>query len=462
MELPQQFTAQMKALLGSEEYRAYEDSFRQERTYGLRVNTGKLSVEEFEKISPFPIRKIPWIHNGFYYDRECAPAKHPYYFAGLYYLQEPSAMTPAELLPVSPGDRVLDLCAAPGGKATELGCRMMGQGLLLANDLSASRAKGLLKNLELFGLPNINVTTEYPQKLAEHFPGYFHKILVDAPCSGEGMFRKDEKLIKSWQKKGPEEYAKIQKSILPAAADMLCEDGLLLYSTCTFSPQEDEEVVAALLKERPEMELVPLPQREGFSPGRPEFGGNLEALHLCVRLYPHKIGGEGHFVALLHKRGRETVSESRKALLPAGQPVKPCRRQEVLAFLQEVAMDIDTDRLGQFSNAVFALSPDFPLVPGMRYIRTGLFLGTLAKDRFEPSQSLAMCLRAGQYAREVSFCADDIRAVKYLKGETIDISDRESPGKGYVLVCVDGYPLGWAKCSGSTLKNKYPAGWRWL
>ena len=143
------------------------------------------------RICPFEITPVPWTDNGFYYDGErLSPAKHPYYSAGLYYLQEPSAMTPASRLPVEPGDKVLDLCAAPGGKATELGARLKGEGLLVANDISSSRAKGLLKNIEVFGIGNVAVLCEEPGKMENCFQEFFDKILIDAPCSGRSEERR--------------------------------------------------------------------------------------------------------------------------------------------------------------------------------------------------------------------------------------------------------------------------------
>ena len=212
MDLPKKFCDEMKRILG-EEYPAYLASMEDTRKYGLRVNTAKISVEDFLKISPFELTPIPYVDNGFYYDPEVAPAKHPYYFAGLYYLQDPSAMTPASRLPVEEGDVVLDLCAAPGGKATELAAKLHGTGLLIANDISSKRAKALLKNIELFGVENSFIVTEYPQKLQEYFTGFFDKILIDAPCSGEGMFRKEPSMVKAWEQNGPEFYAKLQEEI---------------------------------------------------------------------------------------------------------------------------------------------------------------------------------------------------------------------------------------------------------
>ena len=239
INLPNEFEEKMKALLG-DEFEDYIKCYDEPRYYGLRVNTEKISVEDFVKICPFEITPIPWIDNGFYYDGEkISPAKHPYYFAGLYYIQEPSAMTPANVLPVEEGDIVFDMCAAPGGKSTELGAKLNGSGLLVTNDISNSRAKALLKNVEVFGIPNVYVVSEDPKNIQPGFNEFFDKILIDAPCSGEGMFRKDNKLIKAWEKNGPEFYSQIQRNIILAGADMLKPGGKLLYSTCTFSKLED-------------------------------------------------------------------------------------------------------------------------------------------------------------------------------------------------------------------------------
>ena len=266
--LPEAFEQEMKQLLGEEEYEAYRKTFDEAVHRGLRVNNGKISTEEFLRRTDIPLKKVPWIPNGFYYDETLdKPSKHPYYFAGLYYLQEPSAMTPANRLPVEPGDRVLDVCAAPGGKATELGAKLQGTGVLAANDLSSSRAKGLLKNLELFGMKNMLVTDEKPAKLAQRFPAFFNKILLDAPCSGEGMFRKEEALARDWTPEKSAELSDIQKDLVLKAADMLRPGGMLLYSTCTFSPEENEQTIEYLLQEYPEFKICEMEGYEGFADG---------------------------------------------------------------------------------------------------------------------------------------------------------------------------------------------------
>ena len=305
MNLPAAFEEKMHALLG-DEFDEYIACYEEPRYYGMRVNTGKISVEEFEKICPFEIRKIPWIENGFYYDGDkVSPAKHPYYFAGLYYLQEPSAMTPANRLPVEPGDKVLDVCAAPGGKATELSAKLHGTGLLVANDISVSRAMALAKNLQISGTKNAVVTAETPENLAAVLPGFFHKVLIDAPCSGEGMFRRDPGMVKSWCIHGPEYYAALQAEILESAYVLLAPGGDMVYSTCTFSPLEDEGMIQSFLKKHPDMTICEVPRHPGYSEGRPDWVPDGDSsLENCVRIFPHRAEGEGHFAVLLHKHGK--------------------------------------------------------------------------------------------------------------------------------------------------------------
>lgn len=325
MQLPEKFLKTMEQILG-EEYGAFLESFDGKRQFGLRVNTAKMKLEEFERIAPFHLSKIPWIADGYFYEEEDAPAKHPFYAAGLYYLQEPSAMTPASRLSVTPGERVLDLCAAPGGKATALGAKLQGEGLLVANDINNARAKALLRNLELFGISNAFVTNEPPHILAEHYPEYFDKIMVDAPCSGEGMFRKNPAVVEAWQEKGPEYFSRLQRDIILYAADMLRPGGRMLYSTCTFSPLENESVITHLLRERPEMEVIPMEDYEGFAEGLTAFGGEQfhESCRLCRRIFPHRMAGEGHFLALLYKHAPDENSNlSENVSASAGLSAQP-------------------------------------------------------------------------------------------------------------------------------------------
>ena len=468
------------------EYDSWLASYDQKPHQGLRINTGKLTCEAWESMAPFEERHVPWSPNGYYVPEDVRPAKDAWYYAGLYYLQEPSAMAPAAVLPVKPGDAVLDLCAAPGGKSTELGARLQGEGILVSNDISNSRARALLKNLELFGVPNICVTSEAPEKLADVFGAFFDKILVDAPCSGEGMFRKDPDLIKSWIQHGPEFYAPIQREILSQAVRMLKPGGYLLYSTCTFAKVEDEDTIDWILNQEPEMELVPITPWEGAC-------GGVDGKPV-IRLFPHRIEGEGHFLALLKKKlaaealdvpgevcGKALEKASEKAFekasgksgrgtadVPVGN-TKGMKKQleslekdtDYLSWEQMLGTPLDRSRMMIKDDVVYYLPEAFDGRWKLRYLRTGLMVGECKKNRFEPAQAMAMTLRAEDYKETLNLPHEDERVIRYLKGETIQLSADEMLKKGWVLVCVDGFALGWAKCTGTSLKNKYYPGWRW-
>ena len=463
MNLPKRFEEKMQHLL-KDDYQKYLQCFDEKRYYGLRVNTGKISVDEFLKIAPWPLDPIPWIKNGFYYDGEVyQPAKHPYYFAGLYYLQEPSAMTPADRLLIEPGDRVLDICAAPGGKATELGARLAGQGVLAANDISSSRAKGLLKNIELFGIGNILVLSEEPGKLTGYFNGFFDKILIDAPCSGEGMFRKEPRMIKAWEEHGPGFFARLQQSIIVQAAEMLRPGGMLLYSTCTFDASENEQIIEFLLAMKPEFEICEMKGYGGFAAGLPEETESQNPdLRKTVRIFPHRMAGEGHFLALLRKRSLTKPSDGGPVInKDSGKAVHA--PGELLDFFKNVCREMDWHRLDIHGERVYYMPENLPDLRGIRFLRTGLLLGELKKKRFEPSQAFAMNLKQSEYKLTLNLPVTDDRVIKYLKGETLAVEDLvDVKAKGWYLVCVDGFSLGFGKLSGQILKNKYLPGWRFM
>lgn len=468
-DLPQSFLDSMKEILG-EDYEAFLAGFDGQRQYGLRVNTLKMNLEEFERIAPFHLKKVPWISNGYFYEAEDVPARHPFYSAGLYYLQEPSAMTPASRLKVQPGERVLDLCAAPGGKATELGAALQGEGLLVANDINTARARALLRNLELFGISNSFVTNEPPHVLAERFPEFFHKIMVDAPCSGEGMFRKNPAVVDSWQEKGPEYFSKLQREIIVQAADMLLPGGMMFYSTCTFSPLENEKTITHLLKERPDMEVIPMEDYEGFAEGLTSYRGEVfdESCKLCRSIWPHKMSGEGHFMALLHKKNgtqqqvQQTVSQSSIWW----EKCKGLNKEQKAAaedFFSHVNIAYDEKRIDVRGDNLYYLPAPKYDGRGLHFLRNGLFMGEFKKKRFEPSQPFALALHAQDFDQVLDFPADDERLSRYLRGETLDVSDLiagEKKRKGWQLVMVAGHPLGFGKLVNNNLKNKYPAGWR--
>ncbi|MEE1113644.1 MAG: RsmB/NOP family class I SAM-dependent RNA methyltransferase [Eubacterium sp.] len=544
MNLPQEFTDRMKKMLG-EEYPAFLANYDKPRLRGLRVNTTKITPEEFEANAPFPVKRIPWVPNGFFYDNDTYPAQHPWYAAGVYYLQEPSAMTPASRLPIEAGMRVLDMCAAPGGKATELAARLHGTGVLVANDISNSRAKALLRNLELFGTPNAYVTNEIPNRLSQAFPAYFDRILVDAPCSGEGMFRKDEDVIGTWSPERVEYFAAQQRNILENAHAMLKADGYLLYSTCTFSPDEDEQMMAWFTTAFPDMELCEIEPYEGFSEGRPDWANNDPELAKCVRIWPHKMDGEGHFLALLHKKaeGAAEIGASRIGVPEDGAAADSADSTLTNSVLTASTLTASTltdraltnstltdstfeesgrrknkkakgkNRDGRFSGRdgrdrrssgtgrggdpngmdrehkelleqFFAgsapsfgeergfegiecrsdhayLVPDLPAsIRGLTFLRNGLYVGDWKKKRFEPSQPLALALRAEDFGNAWKIDPSDERMSRYLRGETIELTDADSVQAGWCLVCAGNYPVGWGKCTGGIVKNKYAVSWR--
>ncbi|TAH74759.1 MAG: NOL1/NOP2/sun family putative RNA methylase [Anaerolineaceae bacterium] len=487
MNLPKQFEDRMKRLLG-DEYEDYLRCFNKPYHGGIRVNTLKISPREFEHLCPFSTKKIPWIYNGYYYDTADQPARHPYYYAGLYYIQEPSAMTPASLLPIDPGDKVLDLCAAPGGKSTELGARLMGEGMLVSNDISNSRAKALLKNIELFGIKNSLVLSEAPNKLAEYFPNSFDKILVDAPCSGEGMFRKSPSIIKNWEQYGVDYYNKLQKEIIVFAARMLKPGGMLLYSTCTFSPEENEGTIAYLLNEFPDMHVIEaLPSIEerksleisfdGFDKGKPEWVNGPEELKNCIRLWPHRIDGEGHFIALLQKdadgdparitnhipesfdgRGRKVYNHN-KSVNSLSHEAKEFLLN--IALLENLDDLMEQERILIQNDRVYLVPENYEAIKELRTLRQGLLLGEMKKKRFQPSQALANALKSSDYECIINLSSKDSEAISYLKCETLSLEDTNNPN-GWQLVSVDGYPLGWGKLTNGILKNMYLPGWRWM
>lgn len=424
----------MKNIL-DKSYPDYRDSFCALPQKGLRVNELKISVPEFldlwKRTEEEPLEKIPWIHNGFFLAEHSHASKSPLYQAGLFYLQEPSAMTPAEYLPVDEGDYVLDLCAAPGGKSTELASKLGGTGVLVSNDISTSRAKALARNLEKWGVANAFVTASSHGELSKHFRNFFDKILIDAPCSGEGMFRTQPQMLKHWEEEGPEHYVPIQKEILDEAADMLRPGGMLMYSTCTFSTLEDDEQIDGFLREHPDFEAVPFPEYEGFSHWiRPD--GSTSPY---IRLYPHKVRGEGQFAALLRKRGERTPHPEKKAL-------KWKRNDETYLLPQGVLPE-----------------------HGLHFLMTGLHVSTEKKGRTEYSQAYAMTQDGRTYKSVLCLSAEDERLMRYLKGETLELTEEEQqkvPQKTDILVCLEHYPLGFGKRVGVRLKNKRDKGWRIL
>lgn len=501
MQLPEAFLTCMRELL-RDDYPAFLASYDEERHFGLRANPLKLSPERLAEEGGMRLTPIPWCREGFYYGEAERPGKRPAYHAGLYYIQEPSAMLPVELLDVRSHDKVLDLCAAPGGKATQIAAKLNGEGLLVANDNHAERMKPLVKNIELFGVRNAIAVNETPQRLAARWPEFFDKILVDAPCSGEGMFRKEEDMIRQWERHSVERCAAMQREIMREAAKLVKPGGRIVYSTCTFSAEENEAVIAEFLALHPAFRVVPVPLLAGFAPGRPDWAAELRPdlaeaappLAGAVRLWPHRVKGEGHFAVVLERAAGEGEAPASSAWTqqPAGQPARLPRCREAgsgraergkerfdasdLQPWQQFSRELLAD--GLFAEAVPALygetlylvPPGAPPLDGLKVARPGLHAGTLRRGRFAPAPALALALKPEEAKSRLRLPGGSEAVIRYLKGETLpsDIAPLEtrggnfSSGKGYVLVCMDDYPLGWAKLADGWLKNEYPPAWRWI
>ncbi|OKP96026.1 RsmB/NOP family class I SAM-dependent RNA methyltransferase [Paenibacillus sp. P46E] len=512
VQLPGTFMQRMKEMLGPE-YEQFTESYKETPYGGIRANTLKISVEELLSLSPFKLAPIPWCPTGFYTEEGARPGKHPYYHAGLYYIQEPSAMAPVELLGVQPGDHVLDLCAAPGGKSTQIAAKLKGEGLLISNDLHPERTKALAKNLELYGVRNGIVLNESPERIAAAFPVFFDRILIDAPCSGEGMFRKDEDMVKQWEPETPLKYAAMQRDILDSAVKALKPGGTVVYSTCTFATEENEGTIGEFLATHPEFSLVTVGGTGSFATG-------LQGLSGAARLWPHKVKGEGHFMAVLRHNGspcspEETASDPGQAV--AERTLSASSRNN--GGKGEAAAKAGSARevsgrggkggrtSGKFSGtssgrqsegggeeaarAAYSVFADdqlgwqpsgFPVLfgthlylsplpkaalDGLKTIRPGWYAGHIRSGRFIPGHPLATALHPSESIRSLSLSSGSSEAVSYLKGETLSIPEERltvrpgKPAKGYVLVCVDGYSAGWGKWQDGMLKNEYPAGWRW-
>ena len=427
--LPEAFLTRMKQQLG-EEYEEFLKSLERPRAVALRFNPLKGEQPRL----PFVLDPVPWEPLGVYYDPESRPGLHVYHEAGVYYLQEASAMAPVALLDPQPGERICDLCAAPGGKTTQIAGRMMGEGFLLCNEINPKRAKILSRNMERMAVSNALVTNEHPANLAKRFPGFFDRVLVDAPCSGEGMFRKEEAAVTDWSQETVEMCARRQAEILHSAAQMVKPGGRLVYSTCTFAPEEDEGAVAAFLAEHPEFEAEVV-EAPWFLPG--ENGSH--------RMWPHKLLGEGHFAAVLKKTGgeEEEIPASKGEKLP----------KEWLAFAKELGICLPEGKAVFFGQNLFWAPAELPELSRLKVLRLGLELGTVKKDRFEPAHALALWLRGCKNVQRYAADSEEMKA--YIHGDVVP-----SEKKGWCLVCADAYSIGWAKGDGRVLKNHYPKGLR--
>lgn len=489
--LPKEFQERMQRMLG-EEYGAFLASYGEPRRPGLRVNMlkrGKGDTAEISAVlSLFGAEPIPWAPTGYYYDPQTRPGKHPFHEAGVYYMQEPSAMAVAALSGVKPGMRVLDLCAAPGGKSTQLASMLRGEGVLYSNEIHPARAKILSQNIERMGITNAIVMNEEPARLAARFPLYFDTVVVDAPCSGEGMFRKEEEAIPNWSPENVELCARRQQQILDCAAEMTAAGGTLVYSTCTFAPQENEQNAGLFLMRHPDFEIADLPaelgaefmERTGLSAGSAEFAKGIgipeeirEPLRGSIRLWPHKLEGEGHFLAVFRKSG--------SGIRRRGGTCRALGDREVLRLWKEFCKEtltetgtaaLQTDAsdaaLILFGKELYRI-PEAVGLDGLKVVRPGLHLGTVKKNRFEPSHSLAAALGTDDVrcSVEISDPDEEVKgdgraASAYLRGESLWTQDCSSVrgNKGWCLMTNCGYSCGWGKLSGGQIKNHYPKGVR--
>lgn len=455
MNLPENFLNIMRDILDNE-YDDFFKSFDVENVKGIRINPLKIDKEVFLDKKLFNLKSVPWCNEGFYlanYDIE-RPAKHPYYHCGLYYIQEPSAMIPVEVLDPQPGDRVLDIAAAPGGKTTQIGAKLQNKGIIVSNDISPKRVKPLEKNINLFGIKNSIILNDNPEKIKNYFENYFDKILIDAPCSGEGMFKRDKRAISDWSEDNNYQLSKIQRKILSDIAPMVKPGGKLVYSTCTFSLIENEGTIDWFINEFPNFEIIDINGFESLSPAMPHLiNANVE-ISKARRAWPHKINGDGHFIALLQRKNENIYVNKNSTYKPINN-LSPDELSLVQDFFKETLNHYE-ENITKIKNRVYIPTNVDKNLSGLRVITNGIYLGELKKNRFIPSQQYAMTLKMEKAKKVVNISSEDINAYKYLKGETL-IIDNE---KGWNLICIDGYPCGWAKGNGSSLKNYYEPSWR--
>lgn len=446
-DIMEKFFERMSSLLTPEELEAFKNEYTKPSYIGVRVNTLKCSKDKLCALTDAFLENdvTPFCKDGFYLkDKEAFSGNHPLHHAGAVYFQEPSAMSAAALLSPEKGDKVLDLCAAPGGKSTQLGACLDGTGLIWSNEIVKSRANILLGNFERCGIKNGVVSNADPESLCTALEGYFDKVLVDAPCSGEGMIRRDSNALTEWSVEHTLSCATRQLKILESAKKALKPGGILVYSTCTFSYEENEGVIEAFLKENPDFELMDC--KEDF--GRPALDGKAR------RIYPMD-GGEGHFAAKLMKKEDYRGYVNTSSALPSPAKKIP---QLVLDFFEDTFTDTKAfEKLYIKDDKVYILPDVCPDLAGTHAIRAGVLAGYIKKNYFEPEHHLFTTADVKNVKRVLDLKLSDVRVSKFLRGEEIDA---EGIDKGYTLVAVEGIALGFGKVSSGKLKNKYPKGLR--
>lgn len=450
-QLPVEFEARMKRLLGEEEFRLYKESFHQDPVRAFRVNTEKISVKEFAEIAPFALEPVPYAQTGFYLDQDKI-GNHPFHHAGMIYVQDPGAMATAECVEIGPDWWILDLCAAPGGKSSQLRNKLGENGILISNEIVPSRCKILTGNVERLGFRNTATTCLDPARIAQIFPETFDMIMVDAPCSGEGMFRKDDTAIKEWSEDNVLRCARRQKGILAQAAQALRPGGYLVYATCTFSLEENEMVVDDFLQEHPQFELVPVREevRRHTSDGISYDGCKCPNLFDARRFYPHRSRGEGQFMAVLHDK-RPCVLRLAEGKKSAGKldPV-------VVEFLNDTLVDYDLEQVGLYNGNPVYVSPALALDKGVAF-SCGVTIGEIRKNYIQPHHQFFMAM-GRQFKRQIELDPHSAQLERYLRGEEIPV-DCEN---GWAVITTKGCCVGGVKVTGGRAKNHYPKGLRKL
>ena len=448
MKLPAAFITKYQQLLG-DEADAFFAAFDEPVEKGFRVNPNKAVTPAMQAKMTDP---IAYSKIGYYGKVNGNALEH---LAGAVYSQEPSAMTVGEVARPALNERVLDLCAAPGGKTTHLLSYLQQTGLLVTNEINPKRVTALGDNVERYGARNAVITNESPAHLAKAFPGFFDRILVDAPCSGEGMFRKDPDAMQYWSTDYPAECATRQREILTETVKMLRPGGHLIYSTCTFAPEEDEQMMAWLLATYPEFELEPIEKVAGMVDAKPEWADGNPELKKAARLFPHLMRGEGHFIAKLVYRGTtkpKNLRTVRDELKPDQRKLwAQAQKQLRLPNFNDLALQVHGDQL-------YGIPELMPMTCKLKVFRSGIHLGTFKKKRFEPSYALALA-------------SDDLDLPKlaithdqwatYVHGETFDL-DTAVATNGFMVLTCDNLPVGFGKVVGRTVKNFFPKGLRFL
>lgn len=446
--LPEKFAERMKVLLG-EEYDNYIASLDEKSVRAFRVNTDKISVEDFLKINPFDTKKIPYVDNGFYFEDEKI-GNHPYHHAGMIYVQEPGAMMPAECVEIDPDWCVLDMCAAPGGKSTQLKNKLGEKGVLVSNEIIPSRCKILTGNVERLGLKNVVTTCMDTKKLALNFPETFDLIMVDAPCSGEGMFRKEEIAIDEWSEENVKNCAVRQREILENAVQCLKNDGYIVYATCTFSLDENEKIVDEFLKNHPDFEIVKVPEivEKSTCDGIKFPGCECENIHFTRRFYPHKNKGEGQFAAVLHN----TNSPRNYAPLKAKNNAKIDK--VIFDFLDDTLVDYSKENVLLHKGTPVYFDSDFS-VGKATVFAMGMTIGEVRKNYIQPHHQFFMGM-GESFKRKIELSPEGDEIKKYLHGEEFET---DCPN-GWAVVTVSGCTVGGAKVVNGRAKNHYPKGLR--